>query len=425
MVASDEVSQNKKSLALEEVLRSETLLRSDQLRSFLRYICEMEIAGRGSEISECSIAHEALGRRNGFLPSEDTIVRNRAHTLRQRLKDFYDKESPQSSIRIELPKGSYVPRFVTVVKETATRPERRQRRNDVLMGFLAAAVLAGALFLVARGPHDRSGLDPIVSEAWGPLAARDANPVLVLGLPVHLIVRSFPSGATPDANSVDLPAPPSVMEFRERRNPQNEPGDLHMLQSESLRFGEAMAALTTARTLESMGVSYQVLPDIAIRLAALRSRNAIIIGDPTLIPTVATELQRAALTFQYDSSVRNFVVRGRASEVRPPLVVAPTPAIPGQVREIPGLLTVIPSDDTPGGNKRTVLLSCSMSAGCQAAAEFFSSPNTLRDLRERFRKEGINGFPRAYQVVVMGRTDGVLLLSFRYDTHQVLDGPAR
>jgi hypothetical protein len=44
---------------------------------------------------------------------------------------------------------------------------------------------------------------------------------------------------------------------------------------------------------------------------------------------------------------------------------------------------------------------------------------------DRFRKAGINGFPRAYQVVIKGRTDNVLLLSFRYEAHRVLDRTVR
>jgi hypothetical protein len=82
---------------------------------------------------------------------------------------------------------------------------------------------------------------------------------------------------------------------------------------------------------------------------------------------------------------------------------------------------VLSGDGTPGGNKRTLLLSCANSAGCQAAAEFFSSPQSLKELRDRFRKEGINGFPASYQVVIKARTDGVVVLSFNYVAHRVLD----
>ena len=45
----------------------------------------------------------------------------------------------------------------------------------------------------------------------------------------------------------------------------------------------------------------------------------------------------------------------------------------------------------------------------------------MRELKQRFEKEGINGFPNAYQVVIKGRTDGLLLLSYKYVAHRVLD----
>jgi len=86
---------------------------------------------------------------------------------------------------------------------------------------------------------------------------------------------------------------------------------------------------------------------------------------------------------------------------------------------------VLPSDDPPGGNKKTVIFACANSAGCQGAAEFFSSPNSMRELRARFAKEGIHGFPRAYQVVLRCQSDNVALLSFIYEAHRVLDRSVR
>jgi hypothetical protein len=427
MVGSGEITPRQKSLALEEILRSETFPRSGLVQNFLRYVCEMEISEKASEITECSIAESALGRRNDFVPPEDAIVRNRAHMLRQRLKDFYDKEKPQSTVRVELPKGSYVPRFVAVPpKETAIPLSARKKRlASAAIGFLAATVLFAASFLGIRATRNPRAVDPVIREAWGPLVAPDGNPVLVLGLPTHLIVRSFPNGSSPDNDGAGLPAPPNVAELYHRRAPLSASEELHLLPADSLSFGEAMAALAIARTLESMRVSYQVLPDTAIRLATLRSRNAVLIGDPTLLSTISQELQRTALTVAYDASVRDFVVREQAGGANPLFTVAPDASPPGGIHEVLGLLTVLPSYDTPGGDKRTLLLSCTMSAGCQAAAEFFSSPDTLKDLHYRFRKEGITGFPRAYQVVIEGHIDGVLLLSFRYKAHRILDRTVR
>src|SRR6185295_15532181 len=104
--------REEKERAFEAVLKSRTFGRSDQLQGFLRYICELELAGRGHEITEYSIATEALNRPSDYAPGEDSSVRSRAHSLRRKLQEFYESEAPEAEWRIDLPKGSYRPLFV-------------------------------------------------------------------------------------------------------------------------------------------------------------------------------------------------------------------------------------------------------------------------------------------------------------------------
>ena len=104
-------SPEQKRTAVDQVLASETFARADQLRRFLRYICDMEIAGRSQQITEYSIATEALGRAPDYSPGDDSSVRSRAHALRQKLQEFYEAEGTDSPIRIELRKGTYTPVF--------------------------------------------------------------------------------------------------------------------------------------------------------------------------------------------------------------------------------------------------------------------------------------------------------------------------
>jgi len=108
--------------ALEEVLQSERFFRAEQLRNFLRYICEMEIAGRGSELCESLIGIQALGRPANYTPTEDASVRRRASDLREKLQEVYATELASSKVRVELPKGKYIPRFVRVEPESERMP---------------------------------------------------------------------------------------------------------------------------------------------------------------------------------------------------------------------------------------------------------------------------------------------------------------
>jgi hypothetical protein len=100
--------------ALEQVLQSATFTRASQVRNFLRYICEMEIAGRGAALHEYLIAVEAMGRPAAYSTDSDSSVRRRAYALRQKLESVYANELTDARIRIEVPKGGYVPRYVEV-----------------------------------------------------------------------------------------------------------------------------------------------------------------------------------------------------------------------------------------------------------------------------------------------------------------------
>lgn len=104
-----------KRAALEQVLQSATFTRASQVRNFLRYICEMEIAGRGAALHEYLIAVEAMGRPVAYSTDSDSSVRRRAYALRQKPECVYANELTDARIRIEVPKGSYVPRYVEVL----------------------------------------------------------------------------------------------------------------------------------------------------------------------------------------------------------------------------------------------------------------------------------------------------------------------
>jgi hypothetical protein len=74
----------------------------------------MELAGRGATLHEYLIAVEAMGRPAAYSTDSDSSVRRRAYALRQKLESVYATELSDARIRIEVPKGAYVPRFVEI-----------------------------------------------------------------------------------------------------------------------------------------------------------------------------------------------------------------------------------------------------------------------------------------------------------------------
>jgi hypothetical protein len=111
MDASHQIRDAEKRAALDEVLTSTTFVRASQVRNFLKYICEMELAGRGAALHEYLIGVEALGCSAAYSTEDNSSVRRRAYALRQKLDEVYSKELTHARIRIDVPKGSYVPRF--------------------------------------------------------------------------------------------------------------------------------------------------------------------------------------------------------------------------------------------------------------------------------------------------------------------------
>lgn len=179
-----QLDREAKERSLESVLKSRTFSRSEQLQVFLKYICELELAGRGDEISEYSIATGALNRPSNYAPGEDSSVRSRAHALRRKLKEFYETEAADSETLIELPKGSYRPLFLLradSMPETppppAPSPPRKSIFSNVVMpaAFLILAAVGLLLWQARQDP-----VDPLIREAWGPSLTRGADSLIVL-----------------------------------------------------------------------------------------------------------------------------------------------------------------------------------------------------------------------------------------------------
>lgn len=96
---------------LNRILTSRNFLDAERASSFLRFIVERALNGGASEIKESVIAVEVLGRNSSFDSKTDPIVRVEAARLRNRLRDYYDRDGGTDDVLICVPKGGYVPEF--------------------------------------------------------------------------------------------------------------------------------------------------------------------------------------------------------------------------------------------------------------------------------------------------------------------------
>jgi len=97
--------------ALAQVLGSDEFKRSKRVSSFLRFVVEEKLAGRGDRLKAFSLAREVYGRDENFDPRTDTIVRVDAGRLRHRLASYYKTAGHDDPVRIDVPIGGHTPTF--------------------------------------------------------------------------------------------------------------------------------------------------------------------------------------------------------------------------------------------------------------------------------------------------------------------------
>ncbi|HEX8812744.1 MAG TPA: hypothetical protein VF742_12205, partial [Terracidiphilus sp.] len=97
---------------VETILASSAFAGRKRTQDFLRLIVSHTLDGEYDSLRERMIGAEMFGRPVSYDTGSDSVVRVRASEVRKKLAQFYaDSGSRQFPVRIELPSGSYLPRF--------------------------------------------------------------------------------------------------------------------------------------------------------------------------------------------------------------------------------------------------------------------------------------------------------------------------
>jgi len=98
---------------LDQALSSPLFRNADRQSRFLRFVVDAALQSPEATIKEFDIAIAVYDRRADYDPRTDPIVRVEAARLRARLREYYEVTPPER-VRIDIPKGRYVPRFIPV-----------------------------------------------------------------------------------------------------------------------------------------------------------------------------------------------------------------------------------------------------------------------------------------------------------------------
>jgi TolB-like protein/Flp pilus assembly protein TadD len=108
---------------LKEVLMSHAFAGSKRTQDFLQLIVGHALEGEIDSLRERMIGAEMFGRPVDYDTGSDSVVRVKATEVRKRLTQYYLEADGKLAVRIELPSGSYVPRFVFGPLETTAQPQ--------------------------------------------------------------------------------------------------------------------------------------------------------------------------------------------------------------------------------------------------------------------------------------------------------------
>jgi hypothetical protein len=427
------LSAEEKREALNLVFQSQTFARSDRLKDLLRFVCEAEIEGRHDDLNEYVIGIEALGRPQGYSPSEDSSVRSRAYELRRKLEKLYATEETDTPCRIEIPKGSYVPRFVRTPISVATIPPvetalvpaapiavpqpRAGTYLPLLLAFLTGVVVTAAVLAISSStlsrnqPPREAAWTPDLEAIWKPMI--DSKAPILVSFQARLFLRVGPLNVRDwkvDTMS-GIEASESLMRMKQFFNaPQLYEN------RDYIDFGAANAVFQLSKLLGTRKQNIFAKRSTDVTWEDLKTNNVIIMGKPAADPTVSHWLARGKF-MQVGGLIRNLhPAAGELSE----WVDHPDPADSSRNwTEKYGLITMIPGPE-PG--KWVMSMAGSGSEHPWAMADYLTDPEHAKDFVRRVRLPS-GKLPTAYQVVIRADFKSQTPVKVAYVAHRSLDSP--
>jgi TolB-like protein/Tfp pilus assembly protein PilF len=185
---------------LDLILSSPQFIKSERMNRFLRFVVEQALQGTGGDLKEYTIGVEVFDKHASFDPRIDNNVRTEARRLRAKLAEYYATAGQSNKVRIELPKGSYIPRFTEgpgIVEASPPQeplppaPPRRFSRWITVSAVLAAAALVVAVLVWNWPDRLRSSRKPrsIAVLPFLSLAAGDEIEYFAEGLTDEILNR--------------------------------------------------------------------------------------------------------------------------------------------------------------------------------------------------------------------------------------------
>jgi hypothetical protein len=385
---------------IDRVAASAQFSRSARLRDFLLYVGRESLKDGVPEIHEQEIGVRVFGRSPSYDRSQDNIVRVNATELRRRIDAYFGVEGAEEPLVFSIPKGGYGPVF-------------RWRDADETVGTLTSAPVT-----VDVVKPMAATLEPAVtaqlSLGWIALSAMLAiacgillwqNRSLRKGTNVweqQPTVTAFWMEFAHSAPQTDIVLPDASVSMREEMlgmglslNYYLDRSFLHQAAGEKMSEDRKRALETIFNhnlvTLGDFHAAQQVLalspiaPSLHLTLArfyeaeSIKQDNVILIGCKKANPWVRLLDDKLNFSLEYDNAHSQAYVLNRHPVAGEQAVYAPV-----MERNAFTAYSVVAFLPNPSKTGKMIFLAGTDSDATGAAAEFLTSEDGLRSLKQRF-----------------------------------------
>lgn len=396
---------------LREILASAPFRGSSRSRDFLSHVVECALARQWDRLKERSLGVDVFGREASYDTGGDSIVRVTASDVRRRLAQYYSECVSTVPLRVEIPAGSYIPKFggfdkladvIGPTEPALAKPkwgglvESTGNRSPAWSRFrkaaLALVVLGLGWVLGVSSVRLHSGRfaetdshQEFYRELLGPVAT-DPNKEtdIVLSNPrLLLYVGSHNAAAPPWPSTLDVRVPNELEKMlNPAANDVQAKYPFHFLalaDQDYTGLGEAVAAFNMGRLLQRVDRAVRVTESRFLNWGAVRNVHLILLGAPQMSVWVQESLERSNFTMEHDAITNARPLSGEREVYNR--------SVHGNILDDYGLIWMARS---PSGS-RQLLMAGLTSAGTAGVSDFFCDPERMRPIYEKLLATSKNG----------------------------------
>ena len=377
---------------LERILKCKYFDNSPKKTRFLEFVCDQTFAGNGDKLNEYLIGVEVYERGVDFNPQRDPIVRVQAHEIRRLLKRYYEEEGKDSSVRMDLPAGHYVPTFsrsvpqealfgepqMTAIPAEKESPNWRHWAAAVVLGLLCVLLAALLVWVWISRPASQSRaqastLPEDLQWFWRPFLPPFDPPLITI--PNHPLLRAAHDGDSAQtlAGGHDIPKA-SLPEFRDTIH-------FHELKrfvfvpslTDFTSVGETLGVVNLCEMLSAAGQKCRVQQSRLVNLEEIKSNNAILLGGSQAW-SGRVFLNMDGFHFQSGVIFNRNPQPGEQPEYKPEF-----DSVTNQLTRDYAVVLMLPNESK---EKRVLLIYGIYTQGSQAAIEYLTNQEHMAELRK-------------------------------------------